>query len=158
MTFVHSECGYDGCEWGAKGFSDCQFIVHVKSFDLTITKKITKGEENQSFLFKITGPDGFSMEVVIADVVKESDKTKSVTIKNLPAGEYTVTEETSWSWRYECDKATQYTDVDATVDASTGAKTLTFTNTLEKTNWIDGNTYCKNKWNGNEIERTPQKN
>lgn len=51
-------------------------------------------DENQSFLFDVTGPDGYSKRVVI-------NGNGSVTIKGLKIGStYTVTEVTGWSWRY----------------------------------------------------------
>ena len=62
--------------------------------DLTITKSGCEGiDENQSFIFTVTGPDNFSMKVTI-------EGNGSVTIKGLKIGTYTVTEETGWSWRY----------------------------------------------------------
>ena len=51
-----------------EGFSkkDCQFIVHIKPFDLIITKTgWHEIDENQSFLFEITGADGFSLMVSV---------------------------------------------------------------------------------------------
>ena len=68
VTFVHENCDVKDCQWGEEGFSkkDCQFIVHIKPFDLIITKTGWHViDENQSFLFEITGADGFSLMVSV---------------------------------------------------------------------------------------------
>ena len=63
---------------------------------LTITKNGAElVDESQSFVFKVTGPNGYSERVVICG-------NGSVTIKNLKPGKYNVTEE-GWSWRYTGD-------------------------------------------------------
>lgn len=167
IAFVHKVHEDENCQWNDKIHpADYNFIVHVKSFDLTIKKVIPadSGFENQSFLFKIERlkEDGSkdntfaAIEVVITGFTS-ADQTKSVTIKNLPAGNYTVTEETSWSWRYTPDGNVTAKTITA-ANVNNGVAEVTFTNKLENSNWIDGNTYCRNKWNDSTIERTPQKN
>lgn len=63
--------------------------------DLTITKTgaRTDLDENQSFIFDVVGPNDFKITVTI-------NGNGSVTIKDVPFGQYTVTENTDWSWRY----------------------------------------------------------
>ena len=64
--------------------------------DLTITKKLDglKGNDTSAtFLFKITDTEGNVYHAGITMGVNDCGETgKSVTIKNLPAGDYTVTE------------------------------------------------------------------
>ena len=132
VTFAHQTCDFVGCDWKAE---DCEFIVHIKSFDLTIVKEGWKAiDENQTFVFNVTGPNGFSMQVVI-------EGNGSTTIKGLPAGTYTVTEDTSWSWRYETDNPTQTVTAG---DIKNGKATVTFVNTRDNEQWLNGNAYCKN--------------
>ena len=101
--------------------------------DLTITKSGGQNiDENQSFLFDVTGPDGYSKRVVI-------NGNGSVTIKGLKIGTYTVTEVTGWSWRYTPDSAAEQVTLKAT-----GENNVTFTNTRSSTKWLDGNAYRKN--------------
>ena len=138
-TFVHGNCTFEGCKWGRNGFSDCHFIVHVNSFDLTIQKEGWEGiDENQSFVFKVTkdGDSTFSMDVVIQG-------NSSVTIKGLKPGTYTVTEEIGWSWRYT-PKANGQTVTPE--NAINGVVTVTFENTREKSKWLNGGAWCKNLW------------
>lgn len=138
-TFVHGNCTFEGCKWGQNEFSDCHFIVHVKSFDLTIKKTGTQDiDENQSFVFEVKKDDDstFSMDVVIQG-------NSSVTIKGLKPGTYTVTEETGWSWRYTPNENGKKVEPE---NAENGVVTVTFTNTREKIKWLNGGAWCKNLW------------
>lgn len=142
-NFLHAvNCTFPDCKWEeykAKD-NDYRFIVHIKSFDLTIKKTGCEAiDENQSFVFSVTGPNGYSTQVVIPG-------NGSVTIKGLPAGEYTITEDTSWSWRYEPeDGAAQTVTVD---DVENGTATVTFNNTRDHEQWLDGNAYAWNLFDG----------
>ena len=103
--------------------------------DLTITKSDGQDiDENQSFLFDVTGPNGYSKRVVIKG-------NGSVTIKGLKIGTYTVTEVTGWSWRYKPNSGEQSITLKAT-----GENKVTFTNTCSNTEWLDSNAYCKNEF------------
>lgn len=142
-TFVHGNCTFEGCKWGQNEFSDCHFIVHVKSFDLTIKKTGTQDiDENQSFVFEVKKDDDstFSMDVVIQG-------NSSVTIKSLKPGTYTVTEEIGWSWRYTPAVGSQQVNpATAKEKDENGAVLVTFTNTREKIKWLNGSAWCKNLW------------
>ena len=101
--------------------------------NLTINKTGCQDiDENQSFIFDVTGPDGYSKRVVIKG-------TGSVTITGLKVGEYTVTEVTSWSWRY---KPTQGS-VTGTINP-TQPFTFDFTNTRSNGKWLGGDAYSQN--------------
>lgn len=136
-TFVHEPCNVEGCSFDK---DECEFIVHVKSFDLTIKKVVQDAnlDPNQSFVFTVTGPNGFSMEVVI-------EGNGSTTITNLPAGDYTVTEDTGWSWRYSPSNSSQTVTADSISD---GKANVEFVNTRDDDHWLDGNAYCENKFTG----------
>lgn len=148
-TFKHEECRFEGCKWndlyaeGKPEHGKAHFIVHVKSFDLTIQKEGWEEiDENQSFVFKVTkdGDSTFSMDVVI-----QGDGR--VTIKDLKPGTYTVTEETGWSWRYTlADVSQQVNPATAMEKDENDAVLVTFTNTREKIKWLNGSTWCENRW------------
>ena len=142
-TFKHADCDFAGCTWEREKYNGNHFIVHVKSFDLTIKKKGWEEiDENQSFVFKVTKDDdpAFSMDVVIQG-------NSSVTIKDLKPGTYTVTEETDWSWRYTlADVSQQVNPATATEKDENDAVLVTFTNTREKIKWLNGGAWCKNLW------------
>lgn len=136
-VFVHDdECTFDNCKWETeykgKGY---HFVVHLNTFDLTIEKSGCNEtlDPNQSFVFRVTGPNGFSMEVVIKG-------NGTTTIKNLPAGEYTVKEDINWSWRYEPSGNS--------LTGNPENPEVTFSNTRNNDYWLDGNAYCENPFEG----------
>ena len=110
-------------------------------FDLTIEKKAASGstiDQNQTFVFRVQG-EGVDMQVVITGANKQ-------VIKNLPVGDYTITEDTSWSWKYTpVDGATQELKSDSIHD---GAATVTFENKNNGTNWLTSLAKAINTWAG----------
>lgn len=101
--------------------------------DLTITKQGWEGiDENQSFLFDVAGPDGYSKRVVVKG-------NGSVTIKGLKIGEYTVTEVTSWSWRYTTSNNPRTITLQPAVPNE-----VIFENTRNNHKWLGGDAYKKN--------------
>ncbi len=140
--FLHDECTFDNCKWKTEYEGDgYHFVVHLDTFDLTIKKSGCNEtlDPHQTFVFTVTGPNGFSMEVVIKG-------NGSTTITNLPAGDYTVTEDTGWSWRYE-PVGGDTLSVTAQ-DILNGEASVEFVNTRDDDHWLDGNAYCENKFTG----------
>ena len=124
-----SEMGYEAATYYAK------FELDV--FDLTIKKEgCAEIDENQSFLFRITGPNGFSMEVTVQG-------NGSKTIKGLQMGGYTVTEVESWSWRYQCQHNGQIVKPE---DVVNGKAEVTFTNKRDFVFWLNGCAFADNRW------------
>lgn len=145
VTFVHTkDTVFPGCSFDpAQG----QFIVHINVFDLTIVKSAKTGttiDPNQTFVFKVKNNDnGKTMEIVITG---EGQKT----VKSLPMGSYTITEDTGWSWQYHPTEATQ------TITVSETSKTVTFENEKTPTNWLTSIADVINKWvSATEIEQIP---
>lgn len=106
--------------------------VPRKTFDLTIKKeaaKDTKIDENQTFVFTVKGTDEHIKDVNTQVIIKGDG---SVTLKDLPVGKYTVTEDTNWSWRYTPDRASQTVNADST----TPQQTVTFVNELTNDSWL----------------------
>lgn len=93
---------------------------------LTITKSGNVATTD-SFIFNVSGPDNYSAQVVITG-------PNSVTLTDLPAGEYTVTEDQNWSWRYSPAHG-QDNPVTVTVPAG-GSAAVTFTNTKDNDKWL----------------------
>ena len=101
--------------------------------DLTITKQGWEGiDEGQSFIFDVTGPNGYSKRVVV-------NGNGSVIIKGLKIGTYTVTEVTNWSWRYTADSSSQSIELKPAV-----TNAVTFVNTRSNHKWLGGDAYSKN--------------
>lgn len=111
-------------------------------FDLTIEKKAASDsniDRNQTFVFRVQG-EGVDMQVVITGTNKQ-------VIKNLPVGDYTITEDTNWSWKYTPvgGSATQELKSDSIHD---GAATVTFENKNNGTNWLTSLAKAINTWAG----------
>ena len=120
--------------------------------DLTITKEgiqpvdhdgkeATGKKESQSTIFRITGPDNYTQDVVICG-------NESVTIRDLKVGNtYNIEELTSWSWRYEpnnIDNNTQTITLVSKPDANENVNHVTFVNKRVKNQWLNGGTYKDN--------------
>lgn len=150
VTFVHTaDNDFPGCSFNpAHG----QFIVHIKVFNLTIQKTAKDGttiDPNQTFVFHVKGNNNdVDMQVVITGANKQ-------VIKNLPVGEYTITEDTSWSWKYTPTSKDQFV---TTSDINNGTATVTFENENKGTNWLTSLAKALNVWkdNGQAVERDPK--
>lgn len=153
VTFKHNDCTFSGCS----NFDPTQgqFIVHINVFDLTIVKAAADDskpiDKDQTFVFKVTNTNtGKTMEVVITGDGQQ-------TIKNLPMGSYTITEDTSWSWKYTpVDK--DGAPVPSQTITATGATTVTFENENKGTNWLTSLAKALNVWkdNGQTVQRDPK--
>lgn len=152
VTFQHQDsCTFTGgCSFDK---TNGQFIVHINVFDLTIQKTAKAGttiDPNQTFVFKVTNTNtGKTMEVVITGEGKK-------TIKNLPMGNYTITEDTNWSWKYTPKSEDQFV---TTSNIRNGAATVTFENENKGTNWLTSIAEVINKWitKGDKTTITPEK-
>lgn len=107
-------------------------------FDLTIEKTGKNIDQNQTFVFRVQG-EGVDMQVVITGTNKQ-------VIKNLPVGDYTITEDTSWSWKYTPVDGAMKTLM--TSDIENGAATVTFENKNNGTNWLTSIAKAINTWAG----------
>ena len=99
--------------------------------DLTIKQDGGIADENQTFIYVVTGGDLPESGIKVA--VKGNS---SVTIRNLKIGSYTVTEETNWNWRCGTTGGSQSITLQ-------GAQTneVRFTNTVSNSKWLSGNAY-----------------
>lgn len=103
-------------------------------FDLTIKKAGEKIDQNQIFVFHVASTDSATaMDVTVKG-------TGSVTIKGLPVGSYTVTEDTKWTWQYTPEEVTQNVVINGTTAE------VTFTNTYSKSNWLTSFAEVINSW------------
>ena len=143
VTFVHTkDTVFPGCSFDpAQG----QFIVHINVFDLTIQKTAKAGttiDPNQTFVFKVKNNDnGKTMEIVITGAGQK-------TVKSLPMGNYTITEDTAWSWQYTPTEASQ------TIVVNETSKTVTFENAKNSNNWLTSLAEVINSWVQNTVTQT----
>ena len=133
-----------------KGYGAATYYAKFERdvFDLTITKAGKNIDPNQTFVFHVKGNNNdVNMQVVITGANKQ-------VIKNLPVGDYTITEDTSWSWKYTPvgGSATQELKSDS---IQNGAATVTFENKNKGTNWLTSLAKAINTWaGGNAHEKT----
>lgn len=151
VTFQHDPCTFPGCKY--TDGCDYQFYVHIKVFDLTIVKAAADDskpiDKDQTFVFHVKGKNNHvDMQVVITGADKQ-------VIKNLPVGEYTITEDTNWSWKYTPVDNNQSVMEENIQD---GAATVTFKNENKGTNWLTSLAKALNKWtkDGTTVERDPK--
>ncbi|WP_143382903.1 hypothetical protein [Flavonifractor sp. An92] len=142
VTFVRqcdSTSGDAGDHLGSE--TECEFVIHLNNIELSITKTVNEKPE-QSFIFTISGPNGFAMTIAMgaSEFTLEGDKwTCTKTITGLKSGTYTVTEDTKWSWMYNADAETKTAD-----KGDDGKLSVTFDNTRNGNNWLGGSDSVEN--------------
>ena len=125
-TFVHNTCTEADCNWTTPTANgDPAFQVHIRTCTLTITKE--GGAADEPYVFDLYKDDKKYSEVTIVG-------NRSATIVELPVGNYTIKENTAWSWRYP---APTYTDpVQLKRGEDSGGITCTNKKTLDF--WLNG--------------------
>lgn len=115
---------------------------------LSITKALGTTTQD-TFLFHIKGQG----KVSYIDIVVSIQGPGTIVLEKVPVGTYTVTELANWSWEYTCSAvtATGLTITGLTNGAQftlgeTGG-TVTFTNTPDPSNWLNGETVNENQFN-----------
>ena len=115
------------------------FIYDPTLTTLTIQKLGCEDiDENQTFLFHVKGSpaDPNTKDIDLTVTVHGNGQT---TVTDLPVGDYTVTEETEWSWRYTPDGGAE-----RTFKAAIGGTNLIYQNSRTQTQWLDGDNYSVN--------------
>ena len=120
-AFLHTDCTGKTCTVP----TDKEFLLHVKTCTLTVTKN--GGSTGEPYIF-----------TVYRDGVKYSEVTivgnGSETICELPVGTYTIEEDTGWSWRFTADNGSN-----AILSATSPTGNITCTNTSnDKIYWLNG--------------------
>lgn len=115
--------------------------------NLTITKQgADDADANQTFIFKVVGKSGTQTAGTVITVTIHGNG--SVTISDLLIGEYTVTEVTDWSWRYDQTGMTYaagtITNGSFTLSPDSANNIVTVTNTRNNDNWLSGDSYAVN--------------
>ena len=115
------------------------FIYDPTLTTLTLEKQgWQKIDENQTFLFHVKGSpaDPNTKDVDLTVTIHGNGKT---TVTDLPVGDYIITEETGWSWRY-----TPQSGGERTVTVGVGGLTVQYQNDRTQTQWLDGDNYSVN--------------
>lgn len=96
--------------------------------------------EQQSCVFHIEGTTTGTNEKISMNVVIVGNGSK--TIAHVPVGNYTVTELTGWTWRYELDGSNNI-EVEVKGDDKPKAE---FNNKRNEDKWLSGDNYVRNWW------------
>lgn len=106
------------------------FGYYLGKTSLKITKAGSEDPE-QNFIFSVEG-DGINLKVTIKG-------NGSLLIKDLPVGQYTVTEVTEWSWRYQ---PVEKSKTVITIPKTT--REVVFENTRTSGKWLSGDSWLRN--------------
>lgn len=122
--------------------AEAQFRIHPLTCTLTISKSGWETiDENQCFLFTYERTGGNSVNATIKGTVTVQGDG-SVRITGLPIGTYQVSEDESWSWRYQLSGKAQ----SATLTPDHSEATLAFHNDRTNVKWLNGCSLAVNNW------------
>ena len=119
------------------------YALHL--FDLTIkTSGVEAIDENQTYIFRVRGADAHTK---LIDLTVAIHGDGQATVKNLPSGDYEVSQVNTWSWRYTPDQTAERS---VTLDAN---KTVEYTQKRahegdagSKWKWLNGQHWIDNRW------------
>lgn len=121
------------------------YVVHPKFCTLTIKKEVAKlYGANDSFIFNVVGEGNIKYEAKVV-----INGAGSATLTGLPVGNYTVTEDTAWSWRYKSDNSKATTTLSSAKDNDS----VTITNKLDDNRWLGDETFVINKCEKSKITK-----
>lgn len=124
---------------------DKSYKVIAETCTLTVNKSVAKTySNNDSFIFNVVGKGNvpYNAQIVITG-------SGSATLTGLPVGDYTVTEDTAWSWRYKSDNSKATTTLSSAKDNDS----VTITNKLDDNRWLGDETFVINKCEKSKITK-----
>lgn len=123
-----------------------------KTFRFTVTKAAAGSDAAQTRTVSVTVGASADAQGVYSGSVK----------LQVPAGTYTIEENTGWAWRYASSLSTPggafARSATVTVSAASSASdaTVTCVNTKTNSQWIDGTSRAKNVWLNGAVSREGQ--
>lgn len=118
----------------------------LQLFELTIkTSGVQPIDENQTYIYRVRSTEPHTK---LVDLTVAIHGNGEATVKNLPSGQYKVTQVNAWSWRYTPNQ----TEQSVTLDAN---KTVAYTQTRahesdgdnnNKWKWLNGQHWIDNRW------------
>lgn len=122
------------------------YALHL--FDLTIkTSGVEAIDENQTYIYRVRGADTDAHTKLI-DLTVAIHGDGQATVKNLPSGQYKVTQVNAWSWRYTPDQTAERS---VTLNANGTVVEYTQNRAHEgdagnKWKWLNGQHWIDNRW------------
>lgn len=117
----------------------------LQLFELTIkTSGVEDIDENQTYIYRVRSTEPHTK---LVDLTVAIHGDGQATVKNLPSGEYKVTQVNTWSWRYTPEQTAEQS---VTLDAN---KTVAYTQKRahevdggNKWKWLNGQHWIDNRW------------
>lgn len=128
------------------------FTIHINRFDLAVSKTWGGADcYKQSAVFNLSTENGQVMATQFT--LSPKDRKDSTTVHGLVCGKnYTLTEDTDWSWRYRSASTGSVTpgehDAISTEKPTIDPAQVSFTNTLENSFWFDAASFVSNLFKG----------
>ncbi len=116
--------------------SEATYYAKAVPCTLKITKK-GDVQSNESFLFKVTG--GNQNKTI--DMVVSVNGNDSAVIQCIPFGDYTITEISSWSWKYDAPEPQT-----VSITSENYNQTVEFTNTRNNNNLLGDEKNVNNRF------------
>lgn len=123
--------------------------------DLVITIDGTEEmDDGQAYIITVKNSDGsLVLPIAVRDSISDDEPT-TVTVKDLPVGTYTVSNDDNWSWSYDVGingTGASSARVELTAEASNHGNSADFnTSRPAIRRWLGGDAYCSNKYGKKE--------
>ena len=121
------------------------YALHL--FDLTIkTSGVKPIDENQTYIYRVRGDDEHTK---LIDLTVAIHGDGQATVKNLPSGEYKVTQVNTWSWRYTPDQTAERSvtlNANGTVVEYKQTRAHEGDKDNNKWKWLNGQHWIDNRW------------
>ena len=121
------------------------YALHL--FDLTIkTSGVEAIDENQTYIYRVHGDDAHTK---LIDLTVAIHGDGQATVKNLPSGQYKVTQVNAWSWRYTPDQTAERSvtlNANGTVVEYKQTRAHEGDKDNNKWKWLNGQHWIDNRW------------
>lgn len=118
----------------------------LQLFELTIkTSGVEDIDENQTYIYRVRSTEPHTK---LVDLTVAIHGDGQATVKNLPSGEYKVTQVNAWSWRYTPNQTEQSVTLDANKTVEYTQKRAHEGDAGNKWKWLNGQHWIDNRWQG----------
>ena len=116
----------------------------LQLFDLTIkTSGVEDIDENQTYIYRVRSTEPHTK---LVDLTVAIHGNGEATVKNLPSGEYKVTQVNAWSWRYTPNQTEQSVTLDKNKTVAYTQKRAHEGDAGNKWKWLNGQHWIDNRW------------
>lgn len=148
LSYTVGGNAYTDLAWAVNYPEEDHFTIHINRFDLNVSKAWTGADcYKQSAIFSLSTRDNKAMATQFT-LSPETGKS-STTVHGLVCGKnYTLSEDMTWSWRYNSNHSgavtvEKHNEISKTAPTITPAE-VSFTNTLTNSFWFDAASFVSN--------------